>query len=519
MSTTKKITKITDKQVADNGVQALSNKPNSPTQYGVGGLNSTSLKLWFDKLAILIKNKINEISDILSGDESTKYIRVLLDSLGIENLEDLITSFSSGEFADKVLKLYPNAGSNTKQTLQNVINNLSMGMSNLTEDKLSKITATSEYKRAYIIMPDGTQSSVFIAESPTSNSIPLYTSNGQVNVAFPVSSLHASNKGYTDTQDKLLGASVELSLNTSNYIMTLNLKNTDGTILSTANVDFPIESVVVGGEYSGGVLTLRLKGGETLNIDISAIIDGLVNTSTFNNGIATLNGRIDTTNSNIQALVEKIEVEKVYAHSAYTAEEAETARHYTKGGKIDKRFKEIDTNNGCSISLSLDTNNYQLTISMKNRKGDVISSGMVDLPIESLITNASYSNKVITLTLQNGNTLPINIADVISGLIPETRKINGKVLSSDVTLSANDIGAYPTSQTYNKNEVDSAINIAKQVLQNQIDASSGGSSEELGGTYLAMEAEKASGYIKGGQIDQELKKIKNRLLSLENNNI
>ncbi len=185
---------------------------------------------------------------------------------------------------------------------------------------------------------------------------------------------------------------------------------------------------------------------------------------------------------------------------ALTAEQAETAKHYTKGGKIDKKFRDIDINNGCSLEMLLDTTNYHLTVKLKNRKGVVISSGFVDLPIESLITNASYSNKILTLTFQSGQTLNVNISDIISGLVPETRKINGKTLNADLTLTADDVGAYPKGQTYTKEQTDTAINNAKQMLQIQIDNLSGG-------VFYAVEAEQAKGYSKGGKIDKELRKI------------
>ncbi len=499
----KKLEKITDKQIAEKGVQSLADRPNLTAQYGASGLSATQLKLWFDQLATFLAEKINEIQETISGDTAAQYIRVCLDEYGVDNLSALIEAFTDGSFADKILKVLPSAGSDVKKTLQALINDHAKALADLAESKLTKITATNTYKRAYIIMPDGTQAVVLLAEEPVGGAIPLYTDGGNINVAIPLNAAHAANKGYTDAQDKLLGANVELSIDTNTYVMTLKLKNTAGTVLSTANVDFPIESVVVGGEYSGGVLTLRLKSGEVLHIDISAIVDGLINTSTFNEGVATLNGRIDETNDSLQAFIDRVEVEKVYAHSAFTAEEAETSKHYTKGGKIDKRFREFDAKSGFSLSLSLDTTNYQLTVNMKNRKGEVISSGMVDLPIESLITNASYADKVLTLTLQSGNTLKINIADIVSGLVPETRKVNGKPLSADIVLTATDVGAYPKEQTYSKTETDNAIGVAKNALEQSVQEAK----EEGMYSYYAEQAEQARGYTKGGKIDKALRKI------------
>lgn len=526
MSETKRLTKITPNQISAKGVQALSNRPNTPTQYGVGGLSPTGLKLWFDNLATFIAEKINEIQDMLVGDEAAKYIRVLLDPYGVENLQDLVTAFTDGSFANKVLKLYSSAGSALKQSLQTIINKLAQDISTNDEDiaalntnKLDKVTSVNTYRRAYMIDKDGTQKVIYICDTPVPFSIPMYSSGGQLNVAIPVQNGNAANKEYTDNRDKLLGSTVELSLNANTYVMTLKLKNTAGTVLSTTTIDLPLESMIIGGSYANGVLTLRLKNEDghiddnVINIDISDLIDGLVNVSTYNSGVATLNARIDKTNNNLQAFVDEVDLSKIYAHAAFHSEESETARNYTRGGGIDKKFREIDTGNGTSLSLTMDKD-FKLTVSLNNKKGEVISFGMVDLPIESLITNASYANKILTLTFQSGNKLNINISDIVKGLVPETRKVNGKPLTADIVLIASDVGAYGKDETYSKTEVGNVVSNAVGTAKNELNAAIEGK-EAVSFGYYAQEADTARGYIKGGEIDRELQKIKKRLNALE----
>lgn len=75
------------------------------------------------------------------------------------------------------------------------------------------------------------------------------------------------------------GYDLGLTLNSSTYEMTLELKNKAGTVLSTRTIDFPIESMVVNATYTEGVITLTLQNGTTLDVDISAIVGGLVNDS------------------------------------------------------------------------------------------------------------------------------------------------------------------------------------------------------------------------------------------------
>ena len=107
--------------------------------------------------------------------------------------------------------------------------------------------------------------------------------------------------------------------------------------------------------------------------------------------------------------------------------------------------------------------NFVLSIALLNDKGQEISKGEVDFPIEGLITTATYANKTLTLTLQNGNTLNIDISDIISGLVPDSRKVNNKALTSNITLTASDVGAY------GKSETDTKIAKVKTDLQSEMD--------------------------------------------------
>lgn len=82
------------------------------------------------------------------------------------------------------------------------------------------------------------------------------------------------------------------------------------------------------------------------------------------------------------------------------------------------------TETGSQINLNVNNTNYQITATLKDKNGNVIyTSNAIDLPIESMIVNASYdkTTKEIVLTLQNGNTLRISIADLVSGLVSETQ--------------------------------------------------------------------------------------------------
>lgn len=530
MSTTKKLTKITSNQIAEKGVQALSNRPNSPSQYGVGGLSATNLKLWFDKLATFLADKINELQETISGNEAAEHIRIMLDSYGVENLDDLVKGFVDGTFASNVLKLYPSASNQTKTGLQAIINNIAAQISGNIENiaaldsgKLDKVISTNTYRRAYIIMPDGTQSTILISESPIEGHVPVYTTEGRLNVSDPVYSGQAVNKKTLDDKAKTLGCTVDMTVDTSTYIVTLRLKNSEGTTLSTTTIDLPLESVVVGGNYDEETkeVVLTLDNQNEIRFSVADLIDGLVSVAVYEKGLAEANAKINATENELKTFENYVEAHTVYSGSAMYAEESETARNFTRGGGIDKQFKDIAAGNGTSIALSMDKD-YKLTVSLKNKKGVVISSEMVDLPIESLITKAAYSNGKLTLTFQSGDKTDIDISSLISGLVPETRTINGKALKNNITLAAGDVGAYAKSETYSQTQTNStitnAVDAAKVELRKEMDALGNDDSDEVVDVYYAQEAEQAHGYTKGGAIDKELKAIKQRLLAIESDN-
>ena len=96
-------------------------------------------------------------------------------------------------------------------------------------------------------------------------------------------------------------------------------------------------------------------------------------------------------------------------------------------------YYELKTNTGATITASVDSSTYVMTIQLKNSEGTVLSTGTVDLPLETMVVNASYEDGTLTLTLQNGQTLDIDISDIVSGLVPDDRTIAGVDLADNIT--------------------------------------------------------------------------------------
>ena len=84
----------------------------------------------------------------------------------------------------------------------------------------------------------------------------------------------------TSVVNSSLGATFDLTMD-SDYKITLALKSLNGTILKTETLDLPLESVVVSGEYDDATETiiLTLENGNTIDIPVHDLVDGLVNQS------------------------------------------------------------------------------------------------------------------------------------------------------------------------------------------------------------------------------------------------
>ena len=102
-----------------------------------------------------------------------------------------------------------------------------------------------------------------------------------------------------------------------------------------------------------------------------------------------------------------------------------------------------------TLILTMDSSTYVLTLKLKNESGDELASATVDLPLESTVVSGSYdsTNKKLILTLQSGNTVEVPLSDLISGLVADTRTVNGKRLNANIVLYASDIALSSTDNT------------------------------------------------------------------------
>ena len=85
--------------------------------------------------------------------------------------------------------------------LTNQIEDANSAIAKLNEEKLDKITDTSEKTRVYIIGTDGTQGTIEIDVLASGDTIAQRNSNGNLNTNTPTEETHATNKKYVDDAD------------------------------------------------------------------------------------------------------------------------------------------------------------------------------------------------------------------------------------------------------------------------------------------------------------------------------
>ena len=98
------------------------------------------------------------------------------------------------------------------------------------------------------------------------------------------------------------------------------------------------------------------------------------------------------------------------------------------------------TETGNKIELTLNESTYVMTLTLKDKNDNTLSTGSVDLPLETIIVSGRYdaATKKIILVLKNGTEISFSVADLVSGLqteITPTNKLSSNLV--DDTNSAN----------------------------------------------------------------------------------
>lgn len=172
------------------------------------------------------------------------------------------------------------------------------------------------------------------------------------------------------------------------------------------------------------------------------------------------------------------------------------------------------TETGNKISMSINSQTYVITISLKDKNDNILSTQSVDLPLETMIVSASYSNGVLTFTLKNGQTLQVPISDLISGLV-STDTFNQAVqgLSNRITSIENDyLKASDKTELQNQitaNADDISDIKGEQLTQNADIESLQQENERLSRIVSGLPTKNASGtnFVLNDMVNCEIKEI------------
>lgn len=127
------------------------------------------------------------------------------------------------------------------------------------------------------------------------------------------------------------------------------------------------------------------------------------------------------------------------------------------------------TETGNKIDLSINNTTYVMTLTLKDKNNNTLSTGTVDLPLESVVVSGSYDSvdKKIVLTLQSGSTVEFSVADLVSGLQSEITSSNK--LSADLVDDTSTTHKFTTSANLTKLsgiETGAEVNIIEGITLN-----------------------------------------------------
>lgn len=141
------------------------------------------------------------------------------------------------------------------------------------------------------------------------------------------------------------------------------------------------------------------------------------------------------------------------------------------GPEIDKAVElalGLENPESCPyyVHISLSKPDYVLTIGLGDAEGNPFNHAEIDLPLESMVVNATYENGNIILHLQDGtSTEPIPISALIAGLVSETRTVAGIDLKDNITSKE----LRDALEVYTKDSVDQLVSDLEDTINETLD--------------------------------------------------
>ena len=236
------------------------------------------------------------------------------------------------------------------------------------------------------------------------------------------------DKGNTGDAGKILSLSITMLESTATPTVTNTGTQSEAQYILGIPRGTGVSSAVINED---GELVITLTDETELNLGV--IMPNSVASVSMNEDFDFIVTLTDGTETTVGNLAEEME----------DVIETALADYYDKDTS-DSMFALIDET-GNKIDLSINNTTYVMTLTLKDKNNNTLSTGTVDLPLESVVVSGSYdsANKKIVLTLQGGSTVEFSVADLVSGL--QTEITSSNKLSADLVDDTNTTHKFVTS--------------------------------------------------------------------------
>ena len=249
--------------------------------------------------------------------------------------------------------------------------------------------------------PSGYQANVI--ETIKVNNTALTPTSKTVNITIPT---QANDIGALPNSTKY-GATIVVSLNTTDYKLTITLKDQDGNTLGTSQVvDFPIESVVVGASYdnTNKKIILTLQNGNTVDVPVGDLVSGLQTEITSTNKLnADLVDDSTSTNKFVKSFEKSYWNSKQDAISDLSTIRSEASAGATAVQKYSTTNPSLTQSGGLctwTITHNLGTKKVQVTV-YETSSGDevIVDSTRTSISVVTVKINSTSNITAGTYTV------------------------------------------------------------------------------------------------------------------------
>ena len=262
------------------------------------------------------------------------------------------------------------------------------------------------------------------------------------------------------------GNKIDVSINTTTYVMTLQLKDKNNNVLSTGTVDLPLESVVVNGAYNSQTkkIVLTLQNGNTIEFSVADLVSGLQSEITSNNKLsADLVDDTSTTNKFVTA-TEKTAIGTIKTDYAHT------------------------------LSISFNNTTNELTVGLNNYSGNTLDSGSVDF--DDILTD--YATETYVDNAVSGLQSEITSTNKLSAdLVDDTNATHKFVTSTEKTKIANSVSNTDYAS-------DTGTGVIRALISKGLSVSSNGALSCSGYPYSMYTSLSTTAFISKATLDNVL---------------